>query len=181
MHLVYVLWVSLYANPSLFSDILSAGSERLDEILDICGTALLGNEVKGESQSVSKGWSLIPVAEHDRYDATFPLHLEPLPRLQKQKNDTRCRGEIRHSEAGEKENAVIHGGDEYDVYSSQDILGEVGETYGRLLDAVAAWCGVTRDDVLAVTEVFERRIVRGLESAGDGRHQGTLVRDYDGE
>lgn len=59
--------------------------------------------------------------------------------------------------------ATIHGGEEYAIYSSQDILGEIGETYGCLVDAVAGWCGVTRDDVLGVTEAFERRLVRGLE------------------
>ena len=82
----------------------------------------------------------------------------------------KCRAEnqTRHSDAGKKEGVVIHGGEEYAIYSSQDILGEVGKTYGHLLDAVAAWCGVTKDDVLRVTEAFERRLVRKLERGREG-------------
>lgn len=76
--------------------------------------------------------------------------------------------QVRHPDAGKKENVAIHGGEEYAVYASQDVLGEVGETYGRLLDAVAVWCGVRRDDVLRVTEAFERRLVRGLERGREG-------------
>lgn len=153
---------------SLFSDILSIGPERLDELLNICGTALLGSEVKGELQSVSKRWFLIPVVEHDHYDAIFPLHLEPLPPLRRTDTMENCRTEdqLRHPGSDKKENVVVHGGGEYAMYSSQDILGEIGETYGGLLDAVAAWCGVRRDDVLGVTEVFERRLVRRLEREG---------------
>lgn len=75
----------------------------------------------------------------------------------------KCRAEIRRSDGDEKEGVVIHGGEGYAVYSSQDILGEVGETYRRLLDAVAAWCGVTIEDVLRATEAFERRLVWKVE------------------
>lgn len=101
------------------------------------------------------------LTEHDHYDATFPRHLESLPPLQRRDVTERCRAEnqIRSSDAG----VVIHGGEGYTVYSSQDILGEVGETYGRLLDVVAAWCGVTIEDVLRVTEAFERRLAWNVE------------------
>jgi hypothetical protein len=159
----------------LFSDILSPGPEQLDELLNICGTALLGDEVKGELQSIFKHWFLTPIVGYDRYDATFPLHLEPLPPLRRTQIMKKCRAEnqIGHSEEGEKENVVIHGGEEYALYSSQDSLGEVGETYGHLLGAVAAWCGVTRDDVLGVTEALERRLVRHLErGVGVGVREG---------
>ena len=84
----------------------------------------------------------------------------------------KCRAEnqIRHSDAdGVEKGVVIHGGEGYAIYSSQDILGEVGETYRRVLDAVGAWCGVTREDVLRVTEAFERRFVWHLER-GPTRH-----------
>jgi hypothetical protein len=132
----------------------------------------LGDEVTGELRSVSKDQclALMAIAEHDHYDATFPLHLESLPPLQRRE---KCRAEnqIRRSDADEKEGAVIHGGEGYAVYSSQDILGEVGETYGRLLDAVAAWCGVSIEDVLRVTEAFERRLVWNVER-GDGDGDG---------
>ena len=89
----------------------------------------------------------------------------------------KCRAEnqTKYSDTDEKEDALLHGGEEYAVYSSQDILGEVSETYGCLLDNVAAWCGVTRDDVLGVTEAFERRLVRGLERGKRGQ-QGTLMK-----
>ena len=154
----------------MFSDILTATPERLDELLNICGTALLGDEVTGELQSVCKDQFLtVIIAEHDHYDVTFPLHLESLHPLQLADTTEKCRAEnqIRHSDADAdavgKEDVVIHGGGGYAIYSSQDNLGEVGETYGRVLDAVGAWCGVTREDVLRVTEAFERRLVWNLE------------------
>lgn len=116
------------------------------------------------------------IAEHDHYDATFPLHLESLPPFEMEDIIMeRCRAEnqTRHSNTDgvEKEGVVIHGGEGYAMYSSQDILGEVGETYGRVLDAVAAWCGggVTREEVVRVAEGFERRLVWDLER-GATRH-----------
>src|SRR5258706_4030688 len=154
---------------------LSAAPERLDELLNICGTALLGDKVTGELQSVCCKDRFVTVitAGHDHYDATFPLRLESLPPFQEGDMMEKCRAEnqIRHSDAdgAEKEGVVIHGGEGYAIYSSQDILGEVGETYGRVLDAVAAWCGggVTREEVLRVTEAFERRLVWNLERGGN--------------
>jgi len=82
----------------------------------------------------------------------------------------RTENQLKHSDSDKKGTVVIHGGEDYAVYSSQDILGEVGETYGGLLDAVAGWCGVTRDDVLGVTEAFERRLVREREGQRGIRH-----------
>ena len=121
------------------------------------------------------------IAENDHYDATFPLHLESLPPLQMGDNimeKRQAENQIRHSDADaiEKEGVVSHGGEGYAIYSSQDILGEVGETYGRVLDAVGAWCGVTREDVLRVTEAFERRLVWNLER-GPTRHSPLMADD----
>lgn len=46
------------------------------------------------------------------------------------------------------------------MYSAQDVLGTLPDGYVRVLKVAEAWTGVSRDDLSAVIERFERRLLR---------------------
>ena len=65
-----------------------------------------------------------------------------------------------------------HPGEGYCIYSSQDILGTLPDELSRVAGHAARWAGMSQEEVLAVTERFERRLLRlwarrDKNSAGD--------------
>ena len=54
----------------------------------------------------------------------------------------------------------VRPGELYAMYSAADVLGRLPDGYAEVLKRAEGWTGVSRDDLSAVIERFERRVLR---------------------
>jgi RNA polymerase I-specific transcription initiation factor RRN7 len=54
-------------------------------------------------------------------------------------------------------------GEGYRIYQSSDVLGDLPEPFEVLLRRAAGWAGIEMEDMGAVVERYERRLVRWWE------------------
>ncbi|KAH8113267.1 hypothetical protein DFH11DRAFT_1601108 [Phellopilus nigrolimitatus] len=144
------------------SDIRSALEDDelvVDSYLDFCERALLGRS--GED-SKAAGDDLVtdffPLRGIAQYVEQTESNLVDSPAGRKNAEPVVLPAVV---PLGEESNTkMVRPGGSYAIYSAQDVFGMLPEHYAIVLKRAACWTGVSEDDLSAVVERFERRLVR---------------------
>ncbi|PVG00555.1 hypothetical protein CPB86DRAFT_729351 [Serendipita vermifera] len=133
--------------------VLDLSAVEVDEYLDFCTEALLG---KKEGDSFIQN--------------TFPLPLVKKDGINHWNRPGTHSGPIHEVETTPSDDPpqVLHRGQSYKIYCTEDRLGTLPSEYELVLSRAAHWCGVDVDDVALIVERYERRLVRGLQRKPKG-------------
>ncbi|KLO18016.1 hypothetical protein SCHPADRAFT_993823 [Schizopora paradoxa] len=143
------LWAYAGDTPAV-----QAGDDsKLDTYLAFCERALLPHCRSTDAHSKSVG----------RESSTgFPESDNPRETARDAATSTARRAVYPSPSAvhGEESEKARRPGEQHAIYSSQDILGTLPDEFATVVGHAARWVGVNGEELLAVMEKFERRLVR---------------------
>lgn len=120
---------------------------RLDAYLGFCERALLAHCRSTDAQGKSVGRDAV---------AAFPAGDNP----REPARNSATSIAVYPSRNRETSQKMRGPGEQYAIYSSQDILGTLPDEFAAVVGHAARWVGVSCEELLSVMEKFERRLVR---------------------
>jgi len=144
-------WIRARDEPAVQQTVVD--DSRLDAYLSFCERALLPHSRTTEAQS--KSVERVTVAE-------FPAGDNPRETARDSATSTARRAAYPSLKAGngEESQKMRRPGEQYAIYSSQDILGTLPDEFAVVVEHAGRWVGVNCEELLSVVEKYERRLVR---------------------